>query len=244
MDEQTEFNFHGSLNDFLRQRERLKPVSYAFHWNPSVKDAIEAIGIPHVEVGLIEIDQSKSNFSYLLKGNEHIDVYPYNNSIANNGSFPDKFILDVHLGKLARILRLFGIDVVYDQYYDDHEIIQRSVKEDRNVLTRDIGLLKHKILKYGYWLRSQDPEQQAVEVIKYYKLQDQFHPFSRCIVCNHSIIKVPKEKIILMIPDEAALYYQSFYQCTGCHKIYWKGSHFDHMLEIIERIKTKVTPGM
>src|SRR5690349_9770239 len=122
MDVQTKFRFHGSLNDFLRPRERNKPVRYSFSWTPSVKDAIESIGIPHVEVGLIRIDQKRSDFSYLLKGSELIDVFPFNQnkSLSDtpviNGHFPNKFILDVHLGKLARIMRLLGIDVMYDRH--------------------------------------------------------------------------------------------------------------------------------
>lgn len=242
MNAQTEFCFHGNLNDFLRPRERNKPVCYSYNWTPSVKDAIESIGIPHVEVGLIRIDQQQSNFSYLLKGNEHIDVFPFNlNGLLSDTPvvychFPSAFILDVHLGKLARILRLLGIDVMYDQHYIDPEIIQLALKENRTVLTRDIGLLKYKVLKHGYWLRSQDPEQQAVEVIRYFDLGKQLHPFTKCISCNGSIVSIPKEHIITQIPEDTALYYNSFFQCNCCHKIYWEGSHFHQMRHTISRI--------
>jgi len=134
------------------------------------------------------------------------------------------------------MLRMLGIDTVYQTDYSDADIAQIAANENRIVLTRDIGLLKHRAIIWGYWLRSQYAAEQVKEVLHYFHLTSEIQPFSRCLSCNGLIVPVSKEDIVNAIPPKAALYFNDFYQCTYCHRIYWKGSHYDHMQQTIADI--------
>lgn len=77
MEHKATFRFHKSLNDFLSPPKRNACIPYGFHDNPSVKDAIEALGVPHPEVHTIVANNSKVGFDYKLQNNGEIEVYPY-----------------------------------------------------------------------------------------------------------------------------------------------------------------------
>jgi uncharacterized protein len=243
--EKIPFRFMGSLCDFLPKRMQgyyLYPLLHP----TSVKDAIEAMGVPHVEVERINVHQQDVPFTYLLQPSDEVVVYPFQSLIANSSTLlrpplqrPVKFILDVHLGSLARLLRLSGFDTLYETEADDADIAKIAAQEERIVLTRDIGLLKHKIIHWGYWLRSQNKEEQFKEVACRFNLWTSFSPFSYCLACNGNIESVPKEVVLDRIPSNAALYFQTFYQCQSCQRVYWKGSHYDHMMQTLERLHTQ-----
>jgi uncharacterized protein with PIN domain len=236
------FRFYNSLNDFLSPANKNCDIKYWFNGNPSIKDAIEAIGIPHTEVNEITINGTFIDFSYPLRANNHADVFPLVN-ITNRSTHsvipplphPVSFIADVHAGKLARELRLFGFDTAYENNLNDQQVADIAERENRVVLTRDIGLLKHKKIKWGYWLRSQHVQEQLAEVINRYNLTDSIKPFIRCIDCNGQIEPVKKEAILLQLPPKTKEYFNEFYQCKSCEKVYWKGSHYENMVEKIKK---------
>lgn len=247
MVEKIPFYFHGNLFDFLPKRIQM-PYPYPLLTTTTVKDAIEAIGVPHVEVGAIKVKEEAVSFSYLLQPPDTVEVFPYQPSQKLNDILrpalnePYRFILDVHLGSLARLLRLSGFDTYYQTEAEDATIAQIAATEKRIVLTRDIGLLKHKIIDWGYWIRSQHKEEQFREVACRYELWSSFSPFTYCLACNGKIVQAPKESVLDLLPSNAAFYFQSFYQCQNCKKVYWKGSHYDHMLQTLERLHSQ-SPG-
>jgi hypothetical protein len=230
------FRFHYRLNDFLPGRKKSQWLSYDFQLSATVKDAIEAIGVPHVEVNGIRVNGNDVSFSYQLEPGDRIEVFPFVKHPHPNQHVA--FVLDVHLGKLARLLRLFGFDVYYDTGYSDAAIVAIALQQSRIVLTRDIGLLKYKLVQYGYWLRSQQPEEQLTEVLTRFALCDAVHPFSRCIACNGAIVEVVKERIVHLLPPNTKKIFTEFYQCSQCDKVYWKGSHYENMLRRIEHIRS------
>lgn len=236
MDLSCTFVFHNILNDFLPTVKKHKPIGYTGRSPATVKDVIEAIGVPHVEIGKIRINGTLVSFSYRLQPNDVIEVLPF--ETAATSPSPLAFLLDVHLGKLARLLRLLGFNTHYQTDYDDARIVALSLEQNSVVLTRDVGLLKHKVLRYGYWLRSQNPEEQVKEVVSRFALWDSIRPFSRCMACNGFIVKVEKETIQDTIPPGTRAYFQEFYRCGQCHKIYWKGTHYHKMLNFIERLRS------
>ena len=232
----TRFLFHGSLNDFLPHKKRNQTLDSACKFSSSVKDAIEAIGVPHVEVGKILVNGKAKDFAYLLQPDDSIDVFPYQDHFPPEA--PTAFVLDVHLGGLARLLRLLGIDALYKNNLHDREIVTLAVDEKRAVLTRDIGLLKHKVLQYGYWLRSQHSEEQLTEVIKRFSLCGSLRPFSRCIACNGLLAEVSKASVLHLLPEQTKDIFHDFFQCPQCGKVYWKGSHYHNMQKVVERIRS------
>jgi uncharacterized protein len=232
------FFFKGELEDFLNMSEKNNVISYHFNEHPSIKDAIEAIGIPHTEVDTIIVNGFTVNFNYLLKNNDEVRVHPYRKaSLSRQLKDAPKFILDVHLGKLARLVRLLGFDACYQNNYTDKQIVELAITGSRIVLTRDVGLLKHKALQYGYWLRSQYAEEQLAEVIKRYDLIDDIKPFTRCIACNGKIVAVSKENVLDIIPPKTKQYFNEFYKCVECNRVYWKGSHYERMQQFIDDLK-------
>ena len=239
------FRFYAELNDFLPRDKRQKLFAYHFFGNPSVKDAIEAIGVPHPEVDLILVNDQSVDFDYRLQNEDRVAVYPVFEllniaPVTNLRPKPLrqlKFVVDVNLGKLARKLRLLGFDVAYDNNRADHEIIQLAVKEKRVILTRDVGLLKHRQVTHGYWVRSTEPFKQTVEVVCKYDLFNEIQPFSRCMECNEKLESVKKEEILSLLPPKTRQHFDKFYRCPGCGKIYWRGSHYRKMMDFVARIQ-------
>lgn len=235
------FRFFSSFNDFLSHANKNALIHYRFNGNPSIKDAIEAIGIPHTEVDAIIVNGSPVDFRYPLKDKDHAEVYPLVNitnltakALTPSPVYPVRFIADVHAGKLAKELRMLSLDTVYENNFNDQQVAELAEKESRIVLTRDIGLLKHKKINWGYWLRSQHVNEQLKEVITRFNLADEIKPFTRCIDCNGNIVPVKKDQILKKLPPKTIEYFNEFYQCQCCKKVYWKGSHYENMLEKIK----------
>ena len=218
---------------------------YPFGGMPSIKDAIEAIGVPHVKVDLILVNSQPVDFGYRLKNNDYVSVYPVFETLEISGVSPlrkkplreVKFILDVHLGKLARYLRMVGFDTLYRNDNDDNEIIRISLAEQRIILTRDIGLLKVKSVTHAYFVRDQNAKGQLVEVLNRFDLHGAIEPFSRCIKCNGKLESVEKEEVLQQLEPLTKKYFDKFRRCAQCHSIFWEGSHFERMQSFIAAIK-------
>jgi len=147
-----------------------------------------------------------------------------------------KFIADVHLGKLARKLRLLGFDTYFESNLDDNEIIRMSLAEDRIVLSRDKELINNSRITQGYRILSSDPREQIREVMIRFDLQNNLNPFSRCIDCNGMIENVSKESVNEYLPPKTRQYFDEFFRCRGCGKIYWEGSHYENMKKQIQNL--------
>ncbi|GGK68655.1 Mut7-C RNAse domain-containing protein [Rufibacter glacialis] len=244
------FLFHGALNDFLPKARRGKWLTYSFEGAPALKDAVEAFNVPHPEVGSLHLNGRDKASGDALLPHGKVEVFP---AVAERvgealplwqhpAPVPARFILDVHLGKLARYLRLLGFDTHYDKNYDDATIAQLAEQQERIILTRDVGLLKLKRVKWGYWLRSQQGEEQLQEVLYRFSLAHHLKPFTRCMACNGPIQEVAKEAVVPFLEPKTALFFQSFYQCVQCQRVYWQGSHFERMQRFLHRISAKVSP--
>ena len=136
------FRFYEELNDFLPLARKKVSFEYAFRGSPSVKDAVEAIGVPHTEVDLVIVNGRSVGFEYQLRDGDRIAVYPTFEALDISPATRLKarplrklrFIADVHLGKLARLLRMMGFDTLYDRDFEDAEIVARSTGELRIIL--------------------------------------------------------------------------------------------------------------
>ncbi len=225
--------FYEELNDFLPPAQRNVAFTHAFNRRTSVKDMIEALGIPHPEVELILANGVSVGFDYLVRDGDRIAVYPMFESfdisehlrIRRTPLRTVRFVLDAHLGKLARYLRLCGFDTLYRNDYQDAELAEVSAAEHRVLLTRDRFLLKRRIITHGYCIRSDRPLHQFREVLDRFQLHDQVSPFSRCARCNGLLEDVVKAAIIDRLEPLTRRYYDTFRRCTGCGHIYWHGSH-------------------
>jgi Uncharacterized conserved protein len=207
----------------------------------SVKDVIESCGVPHTEVDLIVIDSASVQFSAVLEADCEVVVYGL---WAPNTFFPDdrlqarhltRFVADGHLGKLTRRLRLLGLDVAYRPDAADAELVATSVAEERALLTRDRRLLMHRAVTHGYYLRSQNPEEQAHEIVRRFDLSNSFAPFTRCIRCNAMLLIARKSDVLPQLEPLTKKYYEEFRRCPACGRVYWPGSHFPKLVKHVRR---------
>jgi uncharacterized protein len=237
-----EFRFYAELNDFLPRSLRGSAVGYGFNGTPLVKDAIEAIGVPHPEIDLVLVDGVSVDFGRRLAGGERVAVYPVFERfdiapVTHLRARPlrrTRFVLDVHLGKLARLLRLLGFDTRYRNDYDDAEIIAISLAEKRVILTRDKGILKHGTVTHGYWVCETDPRRQLDETVRAFDLFRDIRSFSRCLACNGELREVDKDATADRIPRRVRDGFEVFAQCCACQRIYWPGSHYEKLRRLID----------
>lgn len=211
-----------------------------------MKDAIESLGVPHTEIDLILVDGVSVGFDRRLRGGERVAVYPEFERfditpIHRLRPAPlrePRFVADVHLGTLARYLRLLGFDTRYgNALVDDAELAELTSREKRILLTRDVGLLKRKVVERGQWLRSRDPERQVEEVVAALHLQRAIKPFTRCMACNGLLMAVARTDVAGLVPPRAFRRFRAFKQCADCRRVYWRGTHFARLQRLVAKVK-------
>ena len=184
--------FYEELNDFLPKEKRKKRFEHNFIDRTSVKDMIESLGIPYMEIDLILVNGKSVDFSYLVNDKDAISVYPVFESfdisnvqlLRSQPLREPKFVADVHLGKLVTYLRMLGFDTIYKNNFTDNELVRISLKEKRAILTKDREILKRNDVTHCYWVRNKELEKQMKEVIIRFDLKDQIKKFTRCVNCN------------------------------------------------------------
>ncbi|MBV8550297.1 MAG: Mut7-C ubiquitin/RNAse domain-containing protein [Acidobacteriaceae bacterium] len=234
--------FFAELNDHLPPGQKFQTLEKRFYTPGTVKDIIESFGVPHTEVELIVANGESVDFSYLVQDGDRIGVYPVFEAfdirpelrVRRYALRNSRFVLDVHLGKLAAYLRMLGFDTLYQNCFTDAELAQISLEQNRILLTRDRGLLKRGLVTHGYWLRETDSRRQAAEVIRRFDLADGLRPFSRCMACNGILEAATKEEVLEHLPPRTAELHNEFKSCHRCGRIYWKGSHHRRMLRFIK----------
>ena len=239
-----DFRFYAELNHFLPSRKKHVSFAYFFEERAAIKDTIESLGVPHPEVAFIQVNEEWVDFSYVVRDGDEINVYPLSIapeitptiSVQPQQLDVPRFVLDIHLGKLATSLRLLGFDTLYRNDYADEELAKISDASQRILLTRDKGLLMRSLVTYGYYVRSTNPDTQIVEVLQRFNLFDSVVPFRRCLRCNGLLEPVAKELIIDQLPESVKLNVKEFHRCSDCQQIYWRGSHYERMQQYIEGI--------
>lgn len=232
---------YGPLNDFVPRERRHLSWRHTFEGRASVKDVIEGLGVPHPEVDLVLVNGASVAFDHAVQDGDRIAVFPRFEAIDIAAvtrvrpapAPPVRFVLDVHLGKLARHLRLAGLDAVYHRDARDDDLAALAGREGRVLLTRDQGLLKRTVVVHGYFVRATSPYRQFVEVL------DRFgplplHPFSRCLRCNAEVRDVPKSAVDARLPARTRGAFDEFFVCVDCGRVYWKGSHWTALTRILD----------
>ncbi|MGD8554704.1 MAG: Mut7-C RNAse domain-containing protein [Anaerolineales bacterium] len=246
---QASFRFYAELNDFL-SGERDAEVAYGFRGNPAIKDAIEAMGVPHTEVDLILINGESVGFSRKLQHGDRVSVYPVIESLDIRGLTKVRpkplrhmrFVLDTHLGRLAAYLRMMGFDSRYQNDCTDEVLARISREEGRVLLTKDRGLLRRSQVTHGYCVRAVQPRRQLREVLKRFDLFSLASPFTRCMRCNGELDKVTKREVADQLPPRTRQEHNRFKRCRNCGGVYWPGSHYRRMQQLIEQIEREVDP--
>ena len=237
-----EFRFYEELNDFLPPERRRASFACSVAGTRSVKDAIEAIGVPHTEVDLILVDGLSVGFDCVLRGGERVAVYPVFERLdiaplqhlRPRPLREPRFVLDTHLGKLARHLRMAGFDCLYRNDYRDFELVTAALAERRIILTRNRGLLKQRLVTHGYFVRRTGSEEQLREVVRAFQLEAGLRPFTRCRECNAGLQEVAKAEVLERLPEKVRGAYDRFQRCRGCGRIYWEGTHYARLRRLLD----------
>ena len=238
-----EFRFYEELNDFLEPGLRKRDFMVGIDRARSVKDAIESVGVPHTEVDLVLVDGKSVDFTHVLRGGERVAVYPMFElldvapltHLRPRPLRDPRFIADVHLGKLARHLRMAGFDVLCGRDWDDDHIVAISNAERRTILTRDKAMLRRSDVERGYFVRSTESESQLGEVVRALQLESLVAPFVRCRECNAVLEDVTRESVERRLPEKVREFYDRFKRCPGCERVYWEGTHFARMKGVLQR---------
>jgi len=246
--------FYEELNDFLPTAKKYQLIEFQCFQTTTCKDAIESLGVPHTEVDLVLVNGQSESFDHLLKDSDRVSVYPMFESfdissltkvratpIRKTKEATTKFVVDVNLGKLAHFLRMLGFDTIYDRHLEDDEALAHIFKSQcRILLTRYIGLLKRKDVDHGYFVRSRAPKEQALEVLRRFDLVSMIQLCSRCLQCNCEIVPIAKDKVLGLVPSLVEKAYMQFWFCPNCEKIYWEGTHFEHMKKSVKEWKRHI----
>lgn len=240
--QQVEIRLYAELAELAGEVEVVVPIVAP----RSVKDAVEACGVPHPEVALLLVDAQPVGFDHRLEGGERVAVFPPFRSIELSGittvtppPVAPRFALDVHLGTLTRRLRLLGFDCWYRADVDDDELAEVAVAEERILLTRDRGLLMRRVISHGYCPRSDDPDEQALEVVRRFRLEEQLAPWTRCVRCNGLLERVARDEVHEQLPPRTRKAFDEFSRCDSCGQVYWPGSHVDAMRAFLTHIAAR-----
>lgn len=227
------FHFAPELLPLLKDELRGAPVTIHFRGAQSIKHLVESLRVPHTEIGQLRVNGDITEQSYIVQNGDRIIIQ----SVSNDELVDDpQFVIDGHLGRLASHLRMLGLDSLYNNIYEDDELVDISVDQERILLSRDRLLLMRKVVTKGYLVRSMDSSEQLREVMNRFRLEKWIRPFQRCMRCNHPLEPVEKDTVVEKLEPLTRKYFHEFKLCSICDRVYWKGSHYERMLKMIEAI--------
>lgn len=226
-----------SFEFFLSKDRAQNRITVFLGRNASVKDIIESCGIPHTEIGKIMYNGKEVDFCHIPQQKGLLQVQaivpPFD---VRKASFlrptpmdSIRFAADANVIRLGKLMLLLGFDTLLCQNGSDSDIAETAKKENRIILTRDTHLLKRKKNIYGRRVRADLPDDQLSETIRFFGLETQIAFCSRCTICNKKLEQRNKEDILHLLEPKTRLYFHRFFGCPGCGKIFWQGSHCDHM---------------
>jgi uncharacterized protein with PIN domain len=203
---------------------------------------IEALGVPHTEVELILVNGESVDFSRLIADGDRVSVYPKFETlditpllrVREHPLREPRFVADAHLGGLARMLRMAGFDTLYDNHFEDREIVAIAARDGRIVLTRDRELLKRRDVSHGCYLHAIKPEQQLREIFERLDLARGLRPFRLCLHCNAPLRPIDKALIAEQLPPSVRMRHEHFSTCDVCRGVFWEGSHWQRMQALLD----------
>jgi len=243
------FRFYQELGEFLPRDRRGRTFASECAHQSTTKHMIEALGVPHTEVEMVLVNGEESGFDRVLADGDHVAVYsrfelfeigphggPAQERLRERPRERMRFVADSQLGGLARLLRMAGFDTLYDNHYHDDDVEDLAENEDRIVLTRDRELLKRRSILHGCYIHALDPPEQLRELFERLDLAGGVRPFSLCLHCNVALREVDKASVVERLPESVRALHDSFTTCDNCLRVYWKGSHYKRMAQLLAAV--------
>ncbi len=219
------------LRFFLAARKRQAEVRLLVDGTSTVGHLLAGVGVPKTEVGGLLLDDKPVDLRYRPQQGDRIRVL----AVARPQSAPTsppRFVLDVHLGTLARRMRLLGLDSAYHRHAHDEALLEVSLTQRRVLLTRDRGLLHRRALRWGAHVEHQVPDEQLREVLD--RFAPPLNPWTRCPACNGMLLHVAKSQVQELLPAGTRRCYDAFRRCQACGQVYWRGAHGPRLDRIVD----------
>jgi uncharacterized protein len=228
--QEAEVRFAGELRMFLAPRHRAGRVRVPCDGTSTLGHVIESLGVPLTEAGELGVDGAPVRAAWRLSGGQVADVA----AVRRPQRLPAaRFVLDVHLGTLARRLRVTGVDAAYANDRDDDALIAQANAEERMLLTQDRGLLRRRKLRQGAYVRGADPDEQLRDVLD--RFAPPLAPWTRCTACNGVLAAASKADVGPSLPPGTRRTYDDFARCTACGRVYWRGAHSARLAAVVDR---------
>ncbi|WP_399928839.1 Mut7-C RNAse domain-containing protein [Streptomyces kanamyceticus] len=224
-------SFDPELTTFVPQERRGGPTKAVTDGASTLGHVVESLGVPLTEVGALVVDGREVAPGHVPAAGETVTVRVVPRPQRVPGA-PLRFLLDVHLGTLARRLRLLGVDAAYESTdIGDPALAARSAAERRVLLSRDRGLLRRRELWAGAYVYSDRPDDQLRDVLG--RFSPRLAPWTRCTACNGTLRTATKEEVADLLEGGTRGTYDVFAQCGECARVYWRGAHHDRLEAIV-----------
>jgi uncharacterized protein with PIN domain len=223
-----ELRFVAELRLFLAPANRAGTVRMATDGTSSLGHVVESAGVPLPEVGLLHVNDRPAQPSYRPRAGDRVRV----EAVSRPQALPaPRFLLDVHLGALARRMRLVGVDTSYSNDLGDDALIDLANSARRVLLTKDRGLLRRRKLWLGAYVRGARPDEQLADVLD--RFAPPLAPWTRCVACNGPLARVTKSEVEAQLLPGTRRTYDDFCRCADCGRVYWRGAHSRRLAAIV-----------
>jgi uncharacterized protein len=223
-----ELRFVAELRMFLAPANRAGTVRTATDGTSSLGHVVESAGVPLTEVGSLHVNDGPAGPSYQPRAGDLVRV----EAVSRPQPLPaPMFLLDVHLGALARRMRLVGLDTAYSNDLSDDALIELANSAGRVLLTKDRWLLRRRKLWLGAYVRGARADEQLADVLD--RFAPPLAPWTRCVACNGPLVQVTKSEVEAELLPGTRRTYEEFCRCAGCGQVYWRGAHSRRLAAII-----------
>ncbi|WP_406271818.1 Mut7-C ubiquitin/RNAse domain-containing protein [Streptomyces sp. NBC_00191] len=220
------------LRLFVPSERRQGRTALVTDGSSTLGHVIESLGVPLTEAGRVLVDGHEVPVSHIPRTGETVEVFGVERPQEVPGA-PLRFLLDVHLGTLARRLRLLGLDAAYEnEDIGDPALATLSAKEQRVLLSRDRGLLRRREIWAGAYIYSDRPDDQLRDVLE--RFAPRLAPWTRCTACNGRLTDADKDSVQDQLQQGTQRTYDVFARCTACERVYWRGAHHARLEAIVE----------
>jgi uncharacterized protein with PIN domain len=209
----------------LRSRDT---VDVAVDGTSTLGHVVESLGVPLTEVSDLLVDGVPVSARTILRAGDAVDVAPVRRPQRLED---ERFLLDVHLGALARRMRLLGLDTAYSPAADDPELVRQATLQARVLLTKDRGLLRRHALPAGAYVRGDRRDAQLADVLD--RFAPHLEPWTRCPACNGVLVPATLEEVRDRIEPGTRRSYTAFSRCPACGRVYWRGAHARRLEDIV-----------
>ncbi|WP_431961042.1 Mut7-C RNAse domain-containing protein [Actinacidiphila sp. bgisy160] len=227
--------FAAELGTFLSAPRRGREVRVAADGVSTLGHVVQSLGVPLTEVGAMAADGRPAGPAYRPRGGELVEVA----AATRPQPAAARYLLDVHLGKLARRMRILGLDTAYGNDLDDATLVARANAEGRVLLTRDRGLLARRALRRGAYVRGDRADEQLADVLD--RFAPPLAPWTRCTACNGVLAPVAKDEIAHLLQPGTRRTQDAFARCADCARIYWPGAHHGRLDALVAQALSRAT---